>query len=1127
MKNSIYLIFFIGFIQLLSAQNEASYWYFGKNGGLRFNATSGNVTAVTDGQIDTLEGCTSISDTDGNLLFYSDGRTVWNRNHQVMLNGTGLKGDESSTSSGLIVPKPQDPNFYYVFTVDEPHHFNSTAFPNQTDGDGINDGLMYSRVNINDDGGLGAVDLTEKNVPLITYDTANPLEVDYKCSEKITAVRADDCSSFWVITHFIDKFYAFKVDTNGVSTTPVVSTVGPVVPVSGYRRNALGYMKASPDGSKLAVAHFGFATVAGGDAGGGIYLFDFDNDTGVVSNSIELYGPQNNNSPYGIEFSAENKKVYATVGFGINGNGASQILQWDLEATNIPGTMLTIHSSNTLSAGALQLGIDRRIYRAQVSFGNLPGSGRYLGTINNPELAGFAAEYDEQGQLVDIGGNFQNLSRIGLPPFIQSLFNSQIDIIQNGISTTELRLCEGDTYTLRADDLPGATYIWSLDGTVLPDDTFELEIDTPGFYELFIEPNNGECPIEGNAVVGVFEIPEANTPSNEVICDDNNDGVASFNFLTKNAEVLGNQDSTVIQVSYHLSLSDAENNLNPLSVPYANTNQFEQIFVRAEHIENPNCYDVTSFNISVFNTPIVNLISDVEFCDDEDDTSDGIATVDLSSLNNDVIGSQDASEINISFHDSLTDAEQGINDLPLNYRNSTPFNETLFVRVENKANVDCFDTSDFSLIVNDAPIALDATILQCDEDDLQDGLTTFNISQVENDITSGEANRMVTYFLNIADAEDDENSIDGNAFENTTNPQSVIAKVTNTITNCSSYSTVELEVSTTSSNTAFLESCDDDGTEDGFTLFDLNEASTQILEGLTTDLDIQFFETYDEALLENNPLSLNYTNAVAYNHTIFARVENNNACYGISEVELVVYQLPNIQTTAETIYCLNSFPDIITLNGGVINDIPNNYNYNWSTGETTSSIDVDAPGTYSVTVSNTNGCSKERTIVVQPSNIAEVTDINVMDATQNNSVTIFVTGEGDYEYALDTINGPYQDENTFNNVQPGLYTIYIRDKNNCGITEDLVSVVGFPKFFTPNNDGVNDYWQVKGINRDFQPNTSILIFNRYGKLLAEIDPVGPGWDGTLNGNKLPSSDYWFSVQLEDGRIFTSHFTLKR
>ncbi|MDB9721138.1 T9SS type B sorting domain-containing protein [Winogradskyella sp.] len=87
--------------------------------------------------------------------------------------------------------------------------------------------------------------------------------------------------------------------------------------------------------------------------------------------------------------------------------------------------------------------------------------------------------------------------------------------------------------------------------------------------------------------------------------------------------------------------------------------------------------------------------------------------------------------------------------------------------------------------------------------------------------------------------------------------------------------------------------------------------------------------------------------------------------------------------------------------------------------------------------------------------------------------------------------------------------------------------MGFPKFFTPNADGDFDTWQVKGVSSQFQPNTAILIFDRYGKLLKELDPLSNGWNGTYNGSDMPSSDYWFKVTLEDGRIFTSHFTLKR
>ena len=100
-------------------------------------------------------------------------------------------------------------------------------------------------------------------------------------------------------------------------------------------------------------------------------------------------------------------------------------------------------------------------------------------------------------------------------------------------------------------------------------------------------------------------------------------------------------------------------------------------------------------------------------------------------------------------------------------------------------------------------------------------------------------------------------------------------------------------------------------------------------------------------------------------------------------------------------------------------------------------------------------------------------------------------------------------------------------KNNCGIAEQTISVIGFPNFFTPNNDGFNDFWQVNGVNEIFQADAEIYIFDRYGKLLTRINPTGPGWDGTYNGIPVPTNDYWFMVTLEDGRVYKNNFTLKR
>ena len=629
-------------------------------------------------------------------------------------------------------------------------------------------------------------------------------------------------------------------------------------------------------------------------------------------------------------------------------------------------------------------------------------------------------------------------------------------------------------------------------------------------------------------MVGIFEIPVANPLTDVTLCDDNfNDGVTEFLFTDKNQEALLNQDTQSFIVGYYESLDDATNKENEISLPYTNISNPQTIYVRVDNINNTNCFDINSFEIDVFDTPQIADINDEIFCDSFGDPTDGIAEIDLNTLIPNILGQQDESQINVTFHNTQNDADIGNAPVALNYINTDAFNETIFIRAENTLNSACFRTRAFNLIVNPIPEANDVSVLQCDEDGIPEGFTVFNINQLLDDITGGNPQVNVDYYLSQADADTESNPIEGDAFENFVNPQVIIARITNPSTGCFDFCEVSLEVSLTETNDASLTGCDDDGQEDGFTSFQLSDADGIVLAGAPVGLEVIYYQTYDDALVENNPLGSTFTNTVAYNQTIYARVENNNACFGISEVQLTVFELPNIETQAETLYCLNFFPETIVLDGGVINDSPSNYSYDWSTGENTTSIEVNQPGTYTVRVTNTNGCFKDRTISVLPSNIATITDIEVIDATRNNSITVFVSGEGDYEYAIDNINGPYQDSNLFTDVQPGLHTVYVRDKNNCGIVEELVSVIGFPRYFTPNGDDKNDFWQVYGITEQFQPNTSILIFDRYGKLLKELNPIGPGWDGTFNGNKMPTSDYWFRVKLQDGRTFSSHFTLKR
>ena len=259
------------------------------------------------------------------------------------------------------------------------------------------------------------------------------------------------------------------------------------------------------------------------------------------------------------------------------------------------------------------------------------------------------------------------------------------------------------------------------------------------------------------------------------------------------------------------------------------------------------------------------------------------------------------------------------------------------------------------------------------------------------------------------------------------------------------------------------------------------------------------------------------------------------------EIKFVVNPLPLFERADNTsIVCLNLDPIPI----GVKSSDSRTYSYTWTRNGTAfptniagidSSILIGLGGEYEVTAKTTDGtnCTRSLKITINESKIATVLrkDIVVKDLTEDNNNTITVLTEtlgiGDYEYAIDDITGPYQDETVFEKVRPGIHTIYIRDKNDCGIAKIDVSVIGFKKFFTPNGDGYHDKWKILGIRTDFQPNTKVYIFDRYGKLIKELDPLTDGWDGNYNGKPMPASDYWFRVNLEDGREFKSHFSLVR
>lgn len=1118
---------------IIYAQGEASNWFFGSGAGLVFDPVTGNVTPTDAGRttINTNEGCSSISDSSGNLLFYTDGRNVWDKNHQIMPNGdyssgSGLFGDPSSTSSGLIVPKPGNANQYYIFTVDEPHHNNSWAYPNQGpanvngnpiseysdggtipfDDDGFNNGLNYTLVDLTLNGGRGDVVVGEKNKPLITYDQSDQLESSYKCSEKISAVEHDDRQSYWVITHFMDTFYSFRVDSNGVNSTPVTTPITPLITINGYRRNAIGYMKSSPNGEKIAICHTENGNTQGVNTNftGSLWLYDFDDATGVVSNPVSVLS---NANVYGTEFSPDSSKLYGTSG--------RIVYQFDLEAANISGSRIELTNQDQF-IGALQLGPNGKIYAASTA------NSTALDVINNPDATGLLADYVINGQPLSPGTS----STIGLPPFIQSFFLAKIEV-EN--------LCFGNATQFTIDSSePYDTIVWDFgDGTTSSLDAPTHTYTAVGDYTISANITLGPEVNVFSKTISIYEVPTAFMPTDLLLCDDNNDDSVTIDLSTRlDFDILGGQSTAVFEVTYYESLADANNKQNAISTTYQNSTNPVELFARVDNKFNTQCYAVTSFDMVVYDSPTATPIVDQKFCDDDSDTNstNGRTTINMLDFDSQILDNQNASDYSISYHLTPTDADNGINALPPLYYNNAPFNYEVFVRIENNLNTNCYDTTAFEIIINPLPEVNNVNLLQCDIDEPTDGFTTFNLTESNEELANYNSNRSVKFFESLTNAETSTNAIDGSSYINIQNPQTMYAQVIDDLTQCFSIAELVLEVSTTQANDADIEVCDDDGTEDGFYTFDLSLASSDVLMGLPSSTTLQYYETYQEALLENNPLTNTYTNVNPSNQTIYARVENTNNCYGINKVELIVNSLPQLDTDDEIFYCLNEFPKTITLSNGLISGNPNAFYYDWSTGETTKEIQVNQIGTYSVRVTNNKGCSKIRAIEVVPSNVATLEAIAVQDASNNNTVSITVSGEGDYEFSLDDEFNNFQDSPVFENVAAGFHTVFIRDKNNCGTIFEDISVIGFPRFFTPNGDGFNDTWHVTGIQSSKNIGSEIYIFDRYGKLISSLNPLGAGWDGTFNGYPLPQSDYWFVAKIKTPTRefeYKGHFTLRR
>lgn len=763
--------------------------------------------------------------------------------------------------------------------------------------------------------------------------------------------------------------------------------------------------------------------------------------------------------------------------------------------------------------------------------------------------------------------------------------SAYLDFAPLSISTqpenTEVCLLDSNTISVISPDAEAYQWEVSTDGvtwTMITDDvnysgslTANLTLsNTPqtfnnNQYRVNLNRNGNSCGLYSNpAVLTVLPLPVLNTPNTYSQCDDEtNDGVALFNLTLDN--IKEEIDSDYIAKNLIFSYYSDSGATIPINNPqnYQNTTPFtpETVWIGVE--DTNGCFNTIPIILEV--TPSSVALSAYNpqpkyLCDDGLDNRDGVSTFDLTDIR-DYISNTVFTTFNVTvhFYESQLDAELETNEIldVANHQNTnSPNSQDIWVRVKSDLGNTCLGLEEFPNLLNveSLPTANPVTLnRQCDFDTTDNVVSyPFDTTQIETDILNGQSltNVNVTYF-------DENNTPLPSPLPNPflTSSQTITVRVTNNTTNdpngaCYDETTIEFIVDEqpVANPVAPQIVCDGDaGDVDDDSYFPFNTATFKsTILGTQTGMDV-FFNYIDENGVSVTNSTTLPNPLISENQIITVNVINpiNTSCTASTNIELIVNPLPEFFVDTPRIVCSSdpTFNIVLDVFGTNLTETFD-YEWNWTSLDGTvtnqfvsndEEITVSNPGTYTITLSKTDGtgCSRTREIFVDASELATITqnDVTIVDISENNSVTINTTnlGMGDYEFGLREEGSPfivYQDEPVFTNVRAGFYTIYVKD-DICGVATLPISVIGHPKFFTPNADGTNDVWQIKGINSTFQPNSTVLIYDRYGKLIKQFSAKSEGWDGTFNGSLLPTDDYWFKVYLEDGRQFMGHFTLKR
>jgi len=639
-------------------------------------------------------------------------------------------------------------------------------------------------------------------------------------------------------------------------------------------------------------------------------------------------------------------------------------------------------------------------------------------------------------------------------------------------------------------------------------------------------------------------IPTLPTPLE--LCDDTiADGFTVFDLTTKDTEINGGNTNWSVQ--YFETNAEAINNTNAINpaTTYTNTIANSQTLHVRVTDNATSCFGFTTLDLNVLPNPMsLTDAPNIELCDDNN-SGDNQEIFDLT-LNEAYIINGEVG-VTATYYETNADAQNAVNAIaiPTTYIN-TSSQQTIYVRVTNNTT-SCFVVVNFDIVVNNLPnttMITDYFICEVNAD----GIAQFDLESKTTEILNGQnpVDFAVTYHVSQAEADSGANPLTS-PYTNVINQQTIYVNIRNVNTNCDdasmSFDIEELDTPLANPDLVPIEYtlCDNYNENDGIAQFDLTTQDAMVLDGQDSVVNIvSYYVSQADADSGINALPSNYENTSSP-QIIYARVDDTSAanavCYATTSLTLNVNLLPEFTIDDNYIICANTNgteiigPPLIDTRLSIVD-----YTFEWRLNNVVIPGAIDSnylaiqAGDYSVTVTNNiTNCQRVANTMVLESGPPVITATVISAAfADNHIVEVEALGGGDYEYSLD--NGPWQDSNIFENVSLGEHLVLVRDKYGCGFASNTVTIMDYPKYFTPNGDGYNDTWNITGINA--QPNAQIFIFDRFGKLLKQLNPSGNGWNGTFNGYNLPAADYWFTVKYMepnggDMKEYSAHFALKR